>query len=70
MELWWSFDCNVLKICNFIWFARKSTVYENLEFCLGCYKILIFYLVVCFEITTLGGVVVEFNCNVLKICKI
>ena len=28
------FDCDVLKICNFIWFARKFEVYENLEFCL------------------------------------
>ena len=59
MELW-SFDCDVLKICNFIWFARKSTVYENLEFCFDCYKFFIFSLVVCFEITSFCGVVVEF----------
>ena len=60
MKLWWSFDCGVLKICNFIWFAIKYVVYENSKFCLDCYIILISSLVVCFEIMSFGGVVVEF----------
>ena len=32
MELWWSFDCDVLKIWNFILIARKYVIYENLKF--------------------------------------
>ena len=46
MELWWGFDCEVLKIYK-IWIARKSAIYKNLkfmEFCLDCYKVLIFSL--------------------------
>ena len=36
MELWWNFDCDVLKMCNFIWIARKSVIYENLKFLEFC----------------------------------
>ena len=60
----WSFE-----ICNFICFARKSAVYENLEFCLDCYKKIIFSLVVCFEITSFGELWWSFDGEVLKMCN-